>query len=194
VNAVAAMNGWCLVVAGDTSAPSTYDVPASRKGATVIYLTPEMQEAQNLSLADVLPWHSFSRKNIGYLYAISAGAKIIYDFDDDNGLVPGCAQPNTDLIADQVVSTTQPVYNLYPQSGGGEAWPRGFPLDLITDDRTYTASFAPVSNATVPPIGVLQVRGALQCLDWSVGAASPAARPRLIFCATIPPLCWAVPR
>ena len=33
-----------------------------------------------------LPWQSFGRKNVGYLYAIANGAEVIYDFDDDNVL------------------------------------------------------------------------------------------------------------
>ena len=37
-----------------------------------------------LEFVDHLPWNSFGRKNIGYLFAISQGAKIIFDFDDDN--------------------------------------------------------------------------------------------------------------
>ena len=36
------------------------------------------------SFVESLPWHSFGRKNIGYLYAIANGAKYIWDFDDDN--------------------------------------------------------------------------------------------------------------
>ena len=31
-----------------------------------------------------MPWHSFGRKNVGYLFAISNGANVIWDFDDDN--------------------------------------------------------------------------------------------------------------
>ena len=31
-----------------------------------------------------MPWKSFGRKNIGYLYAIANGASAIWDFDDDN--------------------------------------------------------------------------------------------------------------
>ena len=31
-----------------------------------------------------LPWNSFGRKNVGYVYAISQGAEVIFDFDDDN--------------------------------------------------------------------------------------------------------------
>ena len=37
-----------------------------------------------IDFVDNLPWNSFGRKNVGYLFAISQGAKIIFDFDDDN--------------------------------------------------------------------------------------------------------------
>lgn len=36
------------------------------------------------SIASELPFKSYTRKNIGYLYAISQGAEWIYDTDDDN--------------------------------------------------------------------------------------------------------------
>ncbi|KAH8058911.1 hypothetical protein JL720_13927 [Aureococcus anophagefferens] len=35
-------------------------------------------------LASATPWDHFARKNLGYLYAIHAGAATIFDFDDDN--------------------------------------------------------------------------------------------------------------
>jgi hypothetical protein len=36
----------------------------------------------------MLPWKHFGRKNVGYLCAISHGAEMIWDFDDDNVLKP----------------------------------------------------------------------------------------------------------
>ncbi len=69
---------WCFVVVGDTTGPDVYDVPG------VIYLTPEKQRKLNYRIIDHIPWRHFGRKNIGFLYAIERGAKIIYDTDDDN--------------------------------------------------------------------------------------------------------------
>ena len=40
----------------------------------------------NDEFVDALPWNSFGRKNVGYLFAIAHGAKVIWDFDDDNFL------------------------------------------------------------------------------------------------------------
>ena len=38
----------------------------------------------NVDFINDMPWHSFGRKNIGYLYAIANAAQVIWDFDDDN--------------------------------------------------------------------------------------------------------------
>ena len=37
---------------------------------------------------EMMPFKSFARKNIGYLFAINYGAQVIFDFDDDNILLP----------------------------------------------------------------------------------------------------------
>ena len=50
----------------------------------IIFLSDEDQNQLSSMFVSRLPWHSFARKNVGYLYAIARGAKIIYDFDDDN--------------------------------------------------------------------------------------------------------------
>ena len=50
----------------------------------IIFLSHKDQLAMNSSFVQRLPWNSFARKNVGYLYAIAHGAEIIFDFDDDN--------------------------------------------------------------------------------------------------------------
>ena len=50
----------------------------------IYYLSKEEQKNIVLPFAQELPWNSFGRKNLGYLYAIAHGAKVIFDFDDDN--------------------------------------------------------------------------------------------------------------
>ena len=56
----------------------------STLGERVIFLTEDDQINMKSEFVDHLPWNSFGRKNIGYIFAISQGAKIIFDFDDDN--------------------------------------------------------------------------------------------------------------
>lgn len=50
----------------------------------IVFLSHEDQIKMSSSFVKRLPWHSFARKNVGYLYAIAQGAKVIFDFDDDN--------------------------------------------------------------------------------------------------------------
>lgn len=63
------------------TSPSTLD-------STVTVLTPDEQTelAKFIPFIGSLPWNSFARKNVGYLYAILHGAKYVWDFDDDNVL------------------------------------------------------------------------------------------------------------
>lgn len=56
----------------------------SSLGKNVIFLSDQDQLKMKNSFVESLPWHSFGRKNIGYLFAIANGAKVIWDFDDDN--------------------------------------------------------------------------------------------------------------
>jgi hypothetical protein len=55
-------------------------------GSNIIFLTSEDQRHFFNDFVDGLPWNSFGRKNVGYLFAIARGAKVIWDFDDDNFL------------------------------------------------------------------------------------------------------------
>ena len=53
---------------------------------TVVTLTVDDQNelAKHIPYINALPWNSFARKNVGYLYATLHGAQYIWDFDDDN--------------------------------------------------------------------------------------------------------------
>ena len=55
-------------------------------GQNIVFLSETDQLDMYLSFVEQLPWHSFGRKNVGYIYAISQGAEVIFDFDDDNML------------------------------------------------------------------------------------------------------------
>ena len=61
-------------------------IESSGSGANIFFLSSDDQKRMNNDFVDLLPWQSFGRKNVGYLFAIARGAKIIWDFDDDNFL------------------------------------------------------------------------------------------------------------
>eukprot|EP00731_Ephydatia_muelleri_P038637 Em0839g4a len=88
--------GWCMVIVGDKKSPADYETgwTSGEGNSDVVYLNPHAQEALRNPFVDALPWNHFSRKNVGYLYAVTHGAKVIWDFDDDNLFkfwVPGAA-------------------------------------------------------------------------------------------------------
>lgn len=134
--------GWCFVVVADTNGPAEYDDVEG-----VIYLTVERQRALHFQIVEHTPWKHFGRKNIGYLYAIAHGARVIYDTDDDNrlkemlipiaGADPGSRQPKAGPVTVSRPVLDRPpmakVFNPYPsfRPTCGHIWPRGFPLDHV---------------------------------------------------------------
>jgi len=133
--------GWCFVVVADKNGPSEYDDVEG-----VIYLTVEKQKALHFQIIDHVPWRHFGRKNIGFLYAIAHGAKVIYDTDDDNRLkeeripILGVSQ-GSQLPQAVPVNVSRPLgdvaghhlFNPYPsfRPDCGHIWPRGLPLDFV---------------------------------------------------------------
>jgi hypothetical protein len=135
--------GWCFVVVADKNGPAEYDDVEG-----VIYLTVEKQKALHFQIVDRIPWRHFGRKNIGYLYAIAHGARVIYDTDDDNRLkeahIPMVGVGPNAIIPEAVpVNVSWPVgvadrgqhnlFNPYPsfRPTCGHIWPRGLPLDFV---------------------------------------------------------------
>ena len=72
------IKGFQLLVVGDLKTNKNWSYE------NVIYLSSEKQKSLQYSTYSILPFNSYTRKNIGYLYAIQNGAKCIYDTDDDN--------------------------------------------------------------------------------------------------------------
>ena len=68
---------------GDYEKPLEYTL-RSTLGQNMIFLNHDDQRQIGSDFVDSLPWNTFGRKNVGYLFAIACGAKVIWDFDDDN--------------------------------------------------------------------------------------------------------------
>ena len=88
----------------------------------------------------MLKYRSYARKNLGYLYAIQHGAKIIYETDDDNSPTTGNIGFDPDSKASYLVYDTNNRYvvNPYAHFGQSSIWPRGYPLDRISDGPIST--------------------------------------------------------
>jgi hypothetical protein len=152
---VANLKGWCLVIVGDTITPDGAYVKLATK-PNVHYLSASYQQEFLMRNAFVqkMPFKSFARKNIGYLFAITYGARVIYDFDDDNILMPledGTSIPPPfhfdDLGLDRTIllkykdefneaNKTELAFNpyIYTRASHKYSWPRGFPIDQLKEN------------------------------------------------------------
>ena len=117
-----------LLVIGDRKSSQKWSLNKT------IFLDIESQKNLKFKSFKTTPFNSYTRKNMGYLYAIKMGAKFIYDTDDDNaptvnleeyfnfndsdhGLIFDCESPK--------------ILNPYAHFGQPLIWPRGYPLTDI---------------------------------------------------------------
>ena len=121
--------GASLIVAGDRKGPKRFDAIGAH------LLTLDQQVATGFELARDLPVNHYARKNIGYLAALQRGATCIYETDDDNA-------PNDSWVVRERevrarVCADRPWANVYRLYSDAVIWPRGFPLEHITNRATY---------------------------------------------------------
>ena len=146
-----------------------YTFESTSAGDNIIFLSSEEQSLLDVKFVKNLPWNTFGRKNVGYLYAIANGAKVIWDFDDDNSLKFWLkkASPDDVLEIDSYIENLEdiqivepilddpkvPVFNPYPSLGSDpKCWPRGFPLDRIL--QSHNSKMESVNKSV--KFGVLQ--------------------------------------
>ena len=140
---------WHGVVVADKKTPQDWNVPG------VTFLSVEYQQNCKYKIAKILPWNHYSRKNIGYLYAIEHGAKIIYETDDDNFLIDddiNYLPEHTDCM--QYRNENDFLFNPYSYFSQPTTWPRGFPLKAIHKNNTgkmffESKCFIPVQQGLV---------------------------------------------
>ena len=126
VKSFESLAGWHIIVVGDLKTPPMKDTES------LTFLSIEKQLQLNFESANLLPCNHYARKNIGYLYAISEGAKHIYDTDDDNLPYRDWAFPSFDC--NNSYGKGRSFVNIYKYFTKEHIWPRGFPLDHILDD------------------------------------------------------------
>ncbi len=137
------IDGWHLVVVGDKKSKQI----ASNQKLT--FLSVEDQQELGFCIISKLPYNHYTRKNIGYLYAISQGAEFIYDTDDDNLPHPDWA---FDAFSCQSrIESPSKYSNVYRYFSKENIWPRGFPLDLIAGSEELN-----VVNTKLAGIGIWQ--------------------------------------
>jgi len=131
VKKFAGWKGWETVVVGDRKSPKDWE----QHGAT--FLSIDDQIARFPEMAGHIPENTYTRKMLGYLYAIGKGATAIFESDDDN--IPyDDAQATVERMIDEsahpehrLLRSGQGWVNIYDAFGSTDCWPRGYPLHLI---------------------------------------------------------------
>jgi hypothetical protein len=123
---------WNLIVVGDKKTASDWSHP------NVEFISSSAQEKIGTDFVNSLPWNSYTRKNIGYVHAISNGASIIYDTDDDNiPLDNWIHEPHFDGSFEHVENPS--FVNMYSYFTNLHVWPRGLPLQYILEQENQNS-------------------------------------------------------
>ena len=116
-------HGWQIVIVGDTRTPEDYSLEGTE------YLSIIDQLKSIFRLAKLLPVCHYSRKNIGYLYAIQNGADVIVETDDDNLPLDEFWCPRTRVNKVNKLRGNHWI-NVYKIFTSDDIWPRGLPLNV----------------------------------------------------------------
>lgn len=119
--------GHRFIVIGDEASPADFHL------AGCDFYGLDAQRATGFKFAELCPTRHYARKNLGYLLAIRAGARVIAETDDDN--IPRAefwgerrrqqSAPGTDAAG---------WVNVYRYFTDAHIWPRGLPLEHVRAD------------------------------------------------------------
>ncbi|XVF56150.1 hypothetical protein PTKIN_Ptkin06aG0094000 [Pterospermum kingtungense] len=144
------IKGWQVLAIGNSRTPRDW----SLKGA--IFLSLDMQANLGFRVVDHLPYDSYVRKSVGYLFAIQHGAKKIFDADDRGEVIDNDLGKHFDveLVGEGARQETilqyshdnpnRTVVNPYIHFGQRSIWPRGLPLENVGEighEEFYTEVF-----------------------------------------------------
>lgn len=127
-------HGWDFVVAGDSKSPSDFSLEGGR------FLSLEAQRHSGFALGVICPERSYTRKNLGYLAAMQAGAKVIVETDDDNHPKLEFWRPRAPSLSARPVEADGWV-NAYRYFTRDFIYPRGLPLCHARDEVPTAGTF-----------------------------------------------------
>ena len=113
-----------VILIGDRKSPNDFYLEG------INFYSIQHQRQLDFKLAKNLPENHYSRKNIGYLVAISKSYDVIVETDDDNIPYPQFWQERNLQIEAEIVEN-QGWVNIYKYFTGTNIWPRGLPLEFV---------------------------------------------------------------
>lgn len=123
------INDYQLVVVADKKTPVDWNCP------NVVFLSVN-DESNTWLLNEKLPFNHYSRKMLGYLFAMKNGATIIIDTDDDNIPKDNWRFPEFTGKFD-CFGSQKGFVNIYNAFTDEPIWPRGLPLNLIKTQTDF---------------------------------------------------------
>lgn len=122
-----------FILIGDSKSPASFSIPGCE------FYSLNSQITLPFKMARILPEKHYSRKNLGYLLAISGGCDRIVETDDDNYPLDLFWNFNDKL---QNVSSVKEAgwLNVYNHFSDKLIWPRGFPLEFIKSENKINLS------------------------------------------------------
>ena len=117
-----------FVVIGDARSPTDFHLPGCD------YYCLDRQHASFGAFSQALPIGHYARKNLGYLAALQRGSDWLVETDDDNYPLDDFFEPPAPILTTRQVSSASNWINAYTHfSPDHPIWPRGFPLDALSD-------------------------------------------------------------
>lgn len=135
--------GARFVVTGDSKSPADFELEGCD------YLGLAAQRELPFELASICPERSYTRKNLAYLRAISAGAEFIVETDDDNFPRDAFWEPRTVAVKGDTTNA-QGWVNAYSWFTDDFIYPRGFPLREVRAEKSNTGERIPAAELACP--------------------------------------------
>lgn len=120
-------HGWDFHLAGDSKSPDDFALEGCH------FLSLKAQRDSGFLSGRICPERSYTRKNVGYLSAMRAGATIIVETDDDNHPNEDFWLPRNEVTLCRTVETDGWV-NAYRYFSKHFIYPRGLPLNRARDE------------------------------------------------------------
>ncbi|KFH71702.1 hypothetical protein MVEG_01997 [Podila verticillata NRRL 6337] len=132
------------VVVAETNTPKDWAC------GSCLFLSAEEQQCLGFGIVPATPFKSYSRKNVGYLWAIKQGATTVFDIDDDN--LPSSKgfvfdSPTESFVVFDSKDAACRSINFNAHFGAPDIWPRGYPL---TESHQTTSAHYLHSYGSLP--------------------------------------------
>jgi hypothetical protein len=140
-----------LFVVGDKKTPIEFSLQDSH------YISVEGQAKLSFRITNHLPWNSYTRKMLGYLQAAQSGCTFIRETDDDNFPLSGYFNDFPEELIVRIPNVSSEWINPYIYFSDQYIWPRGFPIELIQNNReNFISDSKNFHESKITNIGVIQ--------------------------------------